>query len=57
MTYESGVELVLVLSSTSAKRDAYISSLECISCPSAECCGEGAGLSKASPSSTDLTGK
>lgn len=49
--------MVRVRNSTSAKRDAYISKRECISCPRAVCCGDGAGLSKASPSSTERTGR
>jgi hypothetical protein len=56
-TYESGVELLLVRNSTSASRDAYISSRECMSWLRVECCGEGAGLSRASPSNTVCTGK
>lgn len=56
--YESGVEFVRVRSSTSARREAYISSRECMSCAvKVECWGDGAGLSRASPSKTVCTGR
>lgn len=44
-------------SSTSASLEAYISSRECMSWLRELCCGDGAGLSNASPSRTVCTGR